>query len=158
MLFRSYTTVVTSGNYNSYAPSLTGGGASGTWGINITGSSASCTGNAASATTTDNINGRAFYNRDSGNALGQDSYTNNGVGYVNSVSLFGQTDGGIYTSAYSTSWVHQIYGDFRTGQIAIRGKSSGTWQSWRVVLDSSNFTSYAPSLTGSGAKIGRAHV
>ena len=27
------------GNYNSYAPTLTGGGASGTWGINVTGSS-----------------------------------------------------------------------------------------------------------------------
>lgn len=34
----------------SYAPSLTGTGASGTWSISITGSSASCTGNAASAT------------------------------------------------------------------------------------------------------------
>jgi len=34
-------TILTSGNYNSYAPTLTGGGASGTWGINITGSSGS---------------------------------------------------------------------------------------------------------------------
>ena len=33
-------TVLHSGNYNSYAPTLTGGGASGTWGINITGNSA----------------------------------------------------------------------------------------------------------------------
>lgn len=32
-------------------PTLTGGGASGTWAINITGSSASCSGNAASAST-----------------------------------------------------------------------------------------------------------
>jgi hypothetical protein len=116
----SYTTVVTSGNYNTYAPTLTGGGASGTWGISISG-------NAATATSTDNINGRAFLNRDSGNALAQDSYTTNGVGYVNSVSLFSQTDGGMYASAYSTAWVHQIYGDFRTGQIAVRGKNSGTW-------------------------------
>jgi hypothetical protein len=37
-------------NYNSYAPSLTGTGASGSWGISVTGSSASCTGNAATAT------------------------------------------------------------------------------------------------------------
>jgi len=118
-------------NYNSYSPTLTGTGASGTWGISVTG-------NASTATTTDNINGRAFYNRDSGNALAQDSYTNNGIGYVNSVSLFGQTDGGMYASAYSTSWIHQIYGDFRTGQIAIRGKNSGTWQSWRTVLDATN--------------------
>lgn len=33
------------------APTKTGGGASGSWGISVTGSSASCTGNAASATT-----------------------------------------------------------------------------------------------------------
>jgi hypothetical protein len=33
-------TVLHAGNYNSYAPTLTGGGASGTWGINITGNAA----------------------------------------------------------------------------------------------------------------------
>lgn len=44
-------TILTSTNYNSYSPTLTGGGASGSWGINVTGSSASCTGNAATATT-----------------------------------------------------------------------------------------------------------
>lgn len=48
-------------NIGSYAPSLTGGGASGTWGINVTGSagsapaaggtSAACSGNSATATT-----------------------------------------------------------------------------------------------------------
>lgn len=43
-------TVLHAGNYNTYAPTLTGTGASGSWGISITGSSASCTGNAASAT------------------------------------------------------------------------------------------------------------
>ena len=44
MLFRS------DHNFNSYAPTLTGTGASGSWGISVTGSSASCTGNAATAT------------------------------------------------------------------------------------------------------------
>jgi hypothetical protein len=33
--------VLSAGNYNSYSPTLTGGNASGTWGINITGSSGS---------------------------------------------------------------------------------------------------------------------
>lgn len=36
----SIATLLTSGNYTSYAPSLTGSGASGTWGINITGNAA----------------------------------------------------------------------------------------------------------------------
>lgn len=39
--------LLNSNNYTSYAPSLTGSGASGSWGINVTGSSASCTGTAA---------------------------------------------------------------------------------------------------------------
>lgn len=43
-------TILTDGNYTSYVPTKTGGGASGTWGISITGSSASTTGNAATAT------------------------------------------------------------------------------------------------------------
>jgi len=49
-------TALHAGNYNSYAPTLTGGGASGSWGINITG-------NAATATTLQtarNINGTSF--------------------------------------------------------------------------------------------------
>lgn len=37
-------TILHAGNWNSYAPGLTGGGASGTWGINITGSSANVNG------------------------------------------------------------------------------------------------------------------
>ena len=35
--------VLTAGNYNSYSPTLTGTGASGTWGINITGNAATAT-------------------------------------------------------------------------------------------------------------------
>lgn len=38
-------------------PTRTGGNASGTWGINVTGSSGSCTGNAATATTATNVTG-----------------------------------------------------------------------------------------------------
>ena len=41
------------------APTKTGGGASGSWGISITGSAASCTGNAASATTAGACSGNA---------------------------------------------------------------------------------------------------
>ncbi len=108
---------------------------SGSWGISISG-------NSATATTTDNINGQPFYNRNSSNGLAQDSFTTNGVGYVTGTSLYSQSDGGMYVSAYSTGWVHQIYGDFRTGQIAIRGKDNGSWQSWRAVLDQTNFPNY----------------
>lgn len=142
--------ILHSNNYNSYAPTLTGGGASGTWGINVTGSSASCTGNAATATTATNLSG--FTNSNSGSAIsGADALTNNGLAYVTNISLYSQTDGALYAQAYNTQWIHQIYGDYRTGQIAVRGKQNNTWQNWRAVLDSGNYTSYAPSLTGTGA-------
>lgn len=61
--FTAWRTVLTNVNYNTFAPTLTGGGASGTWGISITGSSASTTGNAATATTLQTartINGVSF--------------------------------------------------------------------------------------------------
>jgi hypothetical protein len=70
------------------------------------------------------------------------------ISYINGISLFGQTDGALYSHVYAPSWKHNIYGDYRTGQLAVRGKNSGTWQAWRVVLDSSNFNSYALPLSG----------
>ena len=84
----------------------------------------------------------------SSNAINPDNVTQNQIGYNTSVSLFGQTDGGLYSSAYSSVWIHQIYGDFRTGQIATRGKNNGTWQAWRTQLDSGNYSSYALPLGG----------
>jgi hypothetical protein len=48
--------VLTAGNYTSYAPTLTGGGASGTWGISITGSAGSAgSSSSVSATTATGI-------------------------------------------------------------------------------------------------------
>jgi hypothetical protein len=71
--------VLHAGNYTSYSPTLTGTGASGTWGINVTGNAATATnvaytgltgtvptwnqnttGSAATLTTARNINGTAF--------------------------------------------------------------------------------------------------
>lgn len=40
-VWTGWNTILHSSNYNSYSPTLTGGGASGTWGINITGSAGS---------------------------------------------------------------------------------------------------------------------
>lgn len=56
-------TIIGSGNYNSYAPTLTGGGASGTWGINITGTASgetlsTVTGRGASTSTALSLNGQ----------------------------------------------------------------------------------------------------
>jgi hypothetical protein len=111
----------------------------------------SVSGTVASATTASQIDSIEFRNGDASNGTSPDNVNNNGTGYVTSVSLFGQTDGALYSQAYSTAWVHQIFGDYRTGQLAVRGRNSGTLTSWRTILDSTNYTSYAPTLTGTGA-------
>ncbi len=78
-------------------------------------------------------------------------FTSTGITYTTGVSLFGQSDGALYANAYSTAWQHQIFGDYRSGQLAVRGCSMNEWGAWRTVLDSSNFNSYSPTLTGGGA-------
>ena len=59
-------------------------------------------------------------------------------GYIHTSSAAGYADGGLFVAAYSSSWVSQIFSNFRTGEIAVRGKNSGTWQGWRTVWDSVN--------------------
>lgn len=48
------------------------------------------------------------------------------------------------TGGYST----QLALKNNTGELAVRGMSGGTWNAWRSVLDSVNFSSYALPLTG----------
>lgn len=67
--------------------------------------------------------------------------TTNGIVYT-STDLLGQTDGALYQQYYSDKWIHQMFGDYRTGQMALRGKNNGTWQAWRTVLDSVNYKTY----------------
>lgn len=74
-----------------------------------------------------------------------------GIWYVNgtnSTALYSQTDGAAYANKYSDSWIHEIYGDYRTGHIAVRGKNNGTWKDWYKVLDSGNYDDFALPLSG----------
>ena len=173
------------------APTKTGTGASGTWGISITGNAATATsagkwttartitlsGDASGSITFDgsadktltvtvnddshnhtiaNVDGlqaaldgkqaAGSYLSTSGNllvnpntsAVNPDTIASTGIDYCNSVSIFGQTDGALYTNSYSTSWQHQIYGDYRTGNMAVRGKNNGSWTGWSTVWTSGN--------------------
>ena len=110
---------------------------------------ATSAGSATTATTATNLSG--FTNTTTaGTAI--NNAINNGHFYVNGAEdIYGQSDGAALVQAYSSSWVGQIYQDYRTGQIALRGKNNGTWQAWRKVLDSSNYNTYAPTKTGTGA-------
>ena len=100
------------------------------------------------ATNAANFSGPTFTSRNSGNPIAVDSATSNMVGYINTSTAAGYSDGGLFVAAYSTSWVSQIFSNFRTGAISVRGKNSGTWQAWRFVLDSANYSSYALPLSG----------
>jgi hypothetical protein len=57
-----------------------------------------------------------------------------GIWYVNGtntdgqkVSDFNQADGVVIANQYSDKWITEIYQDYRTGQLAVRGKNNGAW-------------------------------
>lgn len=142
----SWRTLLHSNNFNSYVPTLTGTGASGTWTININGNAAT----ADTASSANNIDGIPFYNGNSTNGISPDAQVNNGIAYATSVSLLGVIDGALYQQAYSAQWIHQIFGDYRTGQIVVRGKNNGAWMDWRTVWDSGNLTNLNQLTNGPG--------
>ena len=102
--------------------------------------------------TTYNFAGSTFTSRNSGNPIAIDSATSNMSGYTNSSAAAGFADGGLFVAAYSTSWVSQIFSNFRTGELSTRGKNSGTWQAWRTIHDSGHFstTDVANGVTAHG--------
>ena len=81
----------------------------------------------------------SYFKCTSTSSVGIDDTSANAIGYVNGISLFGQSDAALYKQVFSSLWAHEILGDYRTGQIALRAKNNGTWQPTRTVLDSSNY-------------------
>jgi hypothetical protein len=163
-------------SYNTLgAPSTTGTGASGSWGISVTGSSASCTGNAATVTSI--TSGQVT------TALGYTPYNNtNPSGYIsNSISSNFTTTGRFVGNALQFDTYNTWVGGGAGGAaivnsseasyqaLMIVGNSSGggsrrvrVWDEFYVmgsvaqvngnqILHAGNYTSYSPSLTGSGA-------
>ena len=141
--FRSWRLILDSLNYNSYAPTLTGGGASGTWGISITGNTS---GNAATAT-------RA--------TAGSNFYIDNNYGYgivgayastiFQGVFAMGDsyklTAGGGINNLYGMTWSHPNAGgiagnlDSHGMIVAING-GFGSCMSYSIKA-SSNVTAYS---------------
>lgn len=71
---------------------------------------------------------------DTNNPIDANNTVANGFYYANAnVSLYGRTDGGIYNQANSSCWQGQIYQDYRTGQLAVRGKCNNGWTSWLCI-------------------------
>lgn len=120
------------------------------FGQSFTINSGGFTGNAATATyatsagTADQIDSWPFRNTGNNSGTNADTIESNGITYYTAgVTNFSgnASDGALYSQAYSSSWQHQIAGDYRSGQIAVRGKNSGTWQAWRRVLQEDTWLS-----------------
>lgn len=98
-VWTSWKTVLHSSNYNSYSPTLTGTGASGTWGINITGNSATVAGYSVSGTVGINtvvirdVNGYIYANYINSNVSETENptigsfFTSNGDGWLRKSSI-----------------------------------------------------------------------
>ena len=75
------------------------------------------------------------------------------VAGLDGLSGLGNSDGIILSMTWkdSTAYGHQIFIDDSGYTIAHRYNSNNTWSSWSTILDSSNYTSYTVTKTGSGA-------
>jgi hypothetical protein len=193
--FNTWRVLLNDSNYTSYSPSLTGSGASGSWGISVTGSagsvawtnvssrptalsqftndlgnyggwitsSGSISGNAATATSATYLNNSNYIVRcgTSGNA--NTDFQNTPAGSVR----HNGDDANLSNSPGGTWWFYDNYRhsngsnhwgtqvawgwEDNANRLATRNITGGNFGSWVYYLNSSNFTSYAPSLTGSGA-------
>lgn len=144
--------VLHAGNYNSYAPTLTGTGATGTWGISISGNAATST-SAASAT-------YATYSQILDTRAAQYSpndYQDYRATYefTNQFTGLGDWHSGITMQGWSNGYAAwQIIGPSSTTAHEnwyLRSGVNTSWNSMRTILHSGNYNSYAPTLTGGGA-------
>jgi hypothetical protein len=138
------TGIITTSNYNSYSPTLTGTGASGTWGISITG-------NSATVSTLATLGTGISYN------------TDRTVKISNGLAIYGAYNGGA-NSPWTYDLAAQFIRDSRgfefsaswhapSATLAFRTLRDccDNWSSWVTMLSSSNYNSYSPTLTGGGA-------
>lgn len=133
--------ILDAGNYTSYTVTKTGGGASGTWGIDISG-------NAATA----DVSNYLFLNPNNGTHASQnDAVPANGrfaIYDVNTATTAGGSDGYIMAFRWpSGNWATQVYLDVdNTGIMALRHRSStNVWTDWYRILHSGNYSSYLDS-------------
>ena len=94
-----------------------------------------------------------FYSTNRDNAVNcNDTYINGNYYYSgNGPTGMSTADGALYVQSHSLSWVGQIAQDYRNGELAVRGKNNGTWTTWIKIIDSSNYNTYTPTKTGTGA-------
>ena len=136
--------ILNAANYTNYTVTKTGGGASGTWGINISGnaSTSSLSGvterldsfDTRSATRTPQDTPRGItlnFKQNSTYGL------SDGGGYIGLLSWRSYATGGDLTGGYPIEIAYTQNGNLWTRL----GSSSTAWGSWRKILDSSNYSS-----------------
>ena len=142
--------IIHSSNYTDYTVTKTGTGASGTWAINTSGSAASAPLLSAlsnyvwSASTLPTGYGQGI----------QTSFVQSSNGFQNygSVMTMNTYSGGggalqlyvPYSPTYGGTGLQVRFGNFDVS-------TGNSWTSWKTLLASDNYNSYAPTLTGTGA-------
>ena len=139
-IWTAWIVTLTSANYTSYAPSLTGGGASGTWGINVTG-------NAATATTATNQSGGTV-NATTGTFTGSvtvssNNVTGGGIILADDGDIVDLNDG--FCAMRFSSGV-RIFSGNRTGSAVVTLGSTG-------VVTASSFSGAGTGLTGTASSL-----
>lgn len=133
----AWTRVLTHRNYTTYTVTKTGGGASGTWGISITGN----------ANTATKLNSRGRLTALSGTNAGEtglsmyEAYSNGyPSAYGNLIHLGGSTAAG--RGELLLGWSGSNGGYASVYYRNKRDTSTANWSSWVTLLDSSNYTSF----------------
>lgn len=140
----AWRTVIHSGNYNTYAPTLNGGGAFGTWSINITGG----------ASTASVLNGAVWSspNNPSGNTLILFNNSTGSTGFPSEFGMgasFGRAPSGS-SSANGSFILWSANGVSDSLYLSTYVDGSG-WTTFRKFLHEGNYNSYSPALSGAGA-------
>lgn len=131
------------------APTKTGGGASGTWGIDISG-------NAASATNADKVDGihaaSLFYDKgnwDENNWATVGAYQVQGNPPVSGAYGWGQVISSSTRNFRFQLYMSHSYGG--NGRLYYRTGYNDDKQPWNTILDSENYNLFTPTKTGDGA-------
>ena len=131
--------ILHAGNYNDYAPTKTGGGASGSWGISITGNAATAT--TSSMLTVKDVRGESRLPSYFEEKRVTSWFNNTGnpiSAWFSGIHVKGWTDSymswELATNSDATSTINN--------SLYYRNGLGSTWHAWRAIIDSYNYTSY----------------
>jgi hypothetical protein len=143
-------TVLHAGNYNSYAPTLTGTGASGTWGISVTGNAATVT-NGLYKVGTNAIPAVVVLNTTADNWMWQWASSGSNDWYLGPTTAnFGIGGSRLAISSSGSSPNAELSIERGTTRL-LEILQANLQYKGNVVLHAGNYNSYSPTLTGTGA-------